>query len=92
MIVVRRFASFITLLPAHGDIRSSCTADQVADHMIDRVNSGATDGFNIMPAYFPGAFEHFTREVVPRLQARGAFRTEYAEKTLREHLELPIAP
>lgn len=66
------------------------TADQVADHMVEWVAAGAADGFNIMPAYFPGGFEDFTREVVPRLQARGAFRGEYAGKTLREHLGLPM--
>lgn len=65
------------------------TAEQVADHMIEWVNAGAADGFNIMPAYFPGGFEDFTREAVPILQARGAFRREYEGRTLRDHLELP---
>ncbi|GJG96863.1 hypothetical protein CBA19C6_20260 [Cupriavidus pauculus] len=65
------------------------TAEQVADHMIEWVRAGAADGFNIMPAYFPGGFEDFTREVVPILQARGAFRREYEGRTLRDHLQLP---
>ncbi|SPK70507.1 putative monooxygenase YxeK (plasmid) [Cupriavidus taiwanensis] len=66
------------------------TAAQIADHMIEWVASGAADGFNIMPAYFPSGFEDFTREVVPILQARGAFREDYTGQTLREHLELPM--
>lgn len=66
------------------------TAAQIADHMIEWVASGAADGFNIMPAYFPNGFEDFTREVVPILQARGAFRDDYTGQTLREHLDLPM--
>jgi len=34
----------------------------------------------------PGMYESFTRVVVPILQRRGLFRTEYAGKTLRENL------
>ncbi|AGW95335.1 hypothetical protein N234_35325 [Ralstonia pickettii DTP0602] len=68
------------------------TAEQVAQHMIDWVASGAADGFNIMPAYFPGGFEDFTGEVVPILQARGAFRREYEADTLRGNLGLPVPP
>lgn len=65
------------------------TAEQVADHMVEWVRAGAADGFNIMPAYFPGGFEDFASEVVPILQARGAFRREYEGHTLRNHLQLP---
>jgi alkanesulfonate monooxygenase SsuD/methylene tetrahydromethanopterin reductase-like flavin-dependent oxidoreductase (luciferase family) len=45
-------------------------------------------GFVISPAYLPGAFEEFVKSVVPELQQRGLFRTEYTGKTLREHLRL----
>jgi FMN-dependent oxidoreductase (nitrilotriacetate monooxygenase family) len=65
------------------------TAQQVADHMTHWVAQGAADGFNIMPAYFPGGFEDFTREVVPLLQAQGHFRKDYDSRTLRGHLGLP---
>ncbi|PRY96843.1 FMN-dependent oxidoreductase (nitrilotriacetate monooxygenase family) [Jezberella montanilacus] len=67
------------------------TALQVADHMIKWVDEGAADGFNIMPAYFPGGFEDFIREVVPILQERGRMRREYDGSTLREHLGLKAA-
>lgn len=66
------------------------TAEQVAQHMIDWVHAGAADGFNIMPAYFPGGLEEFLDEVVPILQARGEFRREYEADTLRGNLGLPL--
>lgn len=68
------------------------TAEQVAEHMIEWEKAGAADGFNIMPAYFPGGFEDFTREVVPILQDRGVYRRDYAGRTLRDHLGLPLPP
>jgi hypothetical protein len=34
----------------------------------------------------PGLYESFTHAVVPILQRRGLFRTEYAGKTLRDNL------
>jgi len=64
------------------------TAEEVAEHMLHWVDAGAADGFNIMPAYFPGGFEEFTRGVVPILQQRGRFRREYQGSTLRAHLGL----
>ncbi|NYI02666.1 LLM class flavin-dependent oxidoreductase [Cupriavidus plantarum] len=66
------------------------TAEQVAQHMIDWVQAGAADGFNIMPAYFPGGLEEFLSEVVPILQDRGEFRREYEADTLRGNLGLPL--
>ncbi|QET05151.1 LLM class flavin-dependent oxidoreductase [Cupriavidus pauculus] len=66
------------------------TAEQVAQHMIDWVRAGAADGFNIMPAYFPGGLEEFLNEVVPILQTRGEFRREYEADTLRGNLGLPL--
>ncbi len=66
------------------------TAEQVARHMQTWVSEGAADGFNIMPAYFPGGLEDFTREVVPLLQEQGSMRRDYEGSTLREHLGLPV--
>ena len=65
------------------------TPQEIVDHMVRWVAEGAADGFNIMPAYFPGGLEDFTREVVPLLQAGGHFRTEYEGATLRANLGLP---
>ena len=61
---------------------------QVADQMEDWFVKGALDGYNLMPPYTPGAFEDFCRLVIPELQRRGLFRTEYEGTTLRENLGL----
>jgi alkanesulfonate monooxygenase SsuD/methylene tetrahydromethanopterin reductase-like flavin-dependent oxidoreductase (luciferase family) len=59
------------------------TPVQVADTIEDWFRAGAADGFNIMPPYYPGGLEVFVDEVVPILQERGLFRTEYPGTTLR---------
>ena len=48
--------------------------------------SGGCDGFVLAATHLPGAFEEFTRMVVPVLQERGLFRSEYPGPTLRDHL------
>lgn len=62
------------------------TPEQVADRMQEWFEGNAADGFNVMPPYFPGGLEEFNAKVVPILQERGLFRTEYTGTTLREHL------
>lgn len=62
------------------------TAEQIADRMQQWFEGNAADGFNVMPPYFPGGLEDFNSKVVPILQKRGLFRTEYTGSTLREHL------
>jgi hypothetical protein len=52
------------------------------------VNEGC-DGFNVLPPYLPGSLDDFVELVIPELQRRGIFRTEYTGTTLREHLGLP---
>ena len=59
---------------------------RIADIFEDWFVSGRADGFVIMPAYFPGAFDDFVDLVVPELQRRGVFRTEYTGSTFRDHL------
>ena len=46
------------------------------------------DGFNIMPPFLPGGLDDFVELVIPELQRRELFRTEYESKTLRENLGL----
>ena len=62
------------------------TPEAIADHLTDLFTDYACDGFVLTPTTFPGMFEQFSRTVVPILQKRGAFRTEYTGRTLREHL------
>jgi len=64
------------------------TAEYIADNMAEWVASGAADGFNIMPPTFPQGLDEFVDLVVPELQRRGLFRTEYTGTTLRDHLGL----
>ncbi|MGC4813241.1 LLM class flavin-dependent oxidoreductase [Micromonospora sp. DT228] len=65
------------------------TPEQVADAIEEWYRSGAADGFNIMPPVLPSGLETFVDQVVPILQRRGLFRTEYAGTTLRDHYGLP---
>jgi FMN-dependent oxidoreductase (nitrilotriacetate monooxygenase family) len=69
------------------------TPQRIADVFEEWFVGGMADGFVIMPAYFPGAFDDFVDRVVPELQRRGLFRREYAGSTLREHLGdgLPVS-
>lgn len=64
------------------------TPEQIADQLEDWFVNGAADGFNIAFPYLPGALDDFVHFVVPELQRRGLFRTEYEGKTLRENLGL----
>lgn len=65
------------------------TPKRIADTMEEWFVEGAADGFNVLPPYFPGAFDDFVDLVVPELQRRGLFRHEYEGTTLRDHLGLP---
>lgn len=64
------------------------TPTQIADTLELWFREKAADGFNILPPYFPGAFDDFVDQVVPILQARGLFRRDYSGTMLRDHLGL----
>ncbi|BBI32742.1 LLM class flavin-dependent oxidoreductase [Cohnella abietis] len=65
------------------------TSTQVADRIQQLFDAGGADGF-MLGAVLPTGLEDFVDEVVPILQRRGLFRSEYASNTLRGNLELPI--
>ncbi|MGZ6745011.1 MAG: LLM class flavin-dependent oxidoreductase [Nocardioides sp.] len=69
------------------------TPEDVADQIQLWHESGAADGFNVMPPWLSGGFDVFVEEVVPILRRRGLFRTAYDGSTLREHygLERPVS-
>jgi hypothetical protein len=50
------------------------------------------DGFVIAANYVPGSYADFVKHVVPELQRRGLFHSDYTAKTLRENLGLKRAP
>lgn len=62
------------------------TPKRIADIMEEWFLAERADGFVVMPAFIPGAFDDFVDQVVPELQRRGIFRKEYAGSTLRSHL------
>ena len=70
-----------------GSARIGTPAD-IADTMQEWFEASACDGFNITPATLPGGGEDFVTMVVPELQRRGLFRTEYEGRTLRDNLGL----
>ncbi|QIS05409.1 NtaA/DmoA family FMN-dependent monooxygenase [Nocardia brasiliensis] len=68
------------------------TPTQIADELQSWFDNGAADGFNIMPPYLPGGLTDFVDRVVPILQERGLFRTDYTADTLRGHYGLGPVP
>ena len=64
------------------------TAREVVDQMEEWFEGDACDGFTIAATHVPGAYEDVVRMLVPELQRRGLFRTEYTGATLRENLGL----
>lgn len=62
------------------------SAQTVADQLETWVDEGGLDGINLAYHVSPGSFEDFVEYVVPELQARGRYRTEYEGTTLRESL------
>jgi len=65
------------------------TPETIADEMEEWLETRGSDGFNVMFPYLPGGLDDFVDRVVPELQRRGLFRTEYEGTTLRDHLGLP---
>ncbi len=65
------------------------TPEAVATELERFVRHEAADGFILVPHLTPGGLDEFVDRVVPLLQERGAFRTEYRGSTLRSHLGLP---
>src|ERR1700730_8235138 len=77
------------LAGARGHYVTAGTPEQIADLIEDWFQDGAADGFNIMPPLLPAQLDVFSAEVIPILQQRRLFRTEYEGSMLREHCGLP---
>lgn len=80
--LVLRFRVARGHLQAIGSVKT--VADLIEQWFVER----GADGFNVVPPYLPQGFADFTRLVVPELQRRGLFRTEYTGRTYRENLGL----
>jgi FMN-dependent oxidoreductase (nitrilotriacetate monooxygenase family) len=83
----RAIAQKLSALP--GGLDFTGTPEGLADLIASWWESGACDGFTIMPNVLPGQLTAFVDHVVPILQERGIARTEYAGTTLRDHVGLP---
>ncbi len=68
------------------------TPVDIADQLEDWFVHEGADGFNMKPALIPDDLEDFINLVVPQLQKRGIFRTEYTGTSLRDHLGLKRPP
>nr|WP_156517798.1 LLM class flavin-dependent oxidoreductase [Rhodococcus sp. LB1] len=64
------------------------SADALADHIEEWVNTEASDGFNLVFTDLRGSLDVLAEHVVPELQRRGSFHHEYAGTTLRDNLGL----
>ncbi|MGE3539482.1 MAG: LLM class flavin-dependent oxidoreductase [Candidatus Tectimicrobiota bacterium] len=65
------------------------TPEHVANTMQTWFEAGAADGFVLSSAVLPDGLYDFIDEVLPILQERGLFRTEYESDTLHGNLGLP---
>jgi N-acetyl-S-(2-succino)cysteine monooxygenase len=68
------------------------TGAQIADEMEQWFVNYGVDGFLVQPPYLPGGLAEFIELVIPELQERGLFRTEYEGPTLRDNLGLKRPP
>ncbi|ANG98532.1 monooxygenase [Brucella pseudogrignonensis] len=65
------------------------TVESVADEMQKWLEEDASDGFTVVFPFLPQGLDDVAERLVPELQRRGIFRTDYEGSTLREHLGLP---
>jgi FMN-dependent oxidoreductase (nitrilotriacetate monooxygenase family) len=79
---------FYRVAAARGHLLLIGSPLQIANTLEIWFRSGAADGFNVMPPFFPRQFDDFVDLVVPILQERGLFRADYTGVTLRDHLGL----
>lgn len=74
-----------------GHLKLVGTPVQIADQMQRWLDEQGADGFTYIPRQLPDGFRDLGEKVIPELQNRGIFKTEYAQGTLREQLGLGMA-
>ena len=65
---------------------------ELADYMEEMFVNHGCDGFVVAATHVPGAYADFVRHVIPEVQRRGLYHTDYTGNTLRENLGLPRPP
>lgn len=83
---VRDFITFSGRARPHGAIVGG--PKEVADRLEEMFTGRLCDGFVIAATHVPGSYAEFVDHVVPELQRRGLYHTDYAGSTLRENLGL----
>ena len=84
-LTVRQLARFVG---GFGGLQIVGTPGEIADTMQEWLETGASDGFNVMFPTVPAGLDEFVDLLVPELQRRGIYRREYEGATLRENLGL----
>ncbi len=84
---IRQFVSSKT---SRVDATFTGSYSEVADRLVEYARTGAVDGFNISPWLVPTGLDDIVNHLVPALQERGVYPTEYAGSTLRENLGLAM--
>ncbi len=87
-LTLRELYRSVAVSRGHGFVMG--TPEQIVDRMEDWFFKDGCDGYNILPPVLPSAIEDFVDLVVPELQRRELFRTEYEAHTMRENLGLEI--
>ncbi|QOW46389.1 MULTISPECIES: LLM class flavin-dependent oxidoreductase [Acinetobacter] len=62
------------------------SGETVAKRLIQLIDETGIDGFNLTRTVAPESHHDFIRLVIPELQQRGRFKTEYASGTLRSKI------
>jgi FMN-dependent oxidoreductase (nitrilotriacetate monooxygenase family) len=89
-LTLRQMALRMASTRSHLMIRGTVT--QIVDQLEHWFVNHGSDGFNLLPLCMPSSLNDFVDRVVPELQRRGLFRTEYEGRTLRENLGVPRPP
>ncbi|MFC8410064.1 NtaA/DmoA family FMN-dependent monooxygenase [Arthrobacter sp. NPDC057259] len=79
---------FVSAKTSRGDSSFTGSYSEVADRLAEYARTGAVDGFNISPWLIPSGLDDIVNHLVPALQDRGVYPTDYAGSTLRENLGL----
>jgi alkanesulfonate monooxygenase len=74
---------------ARGNRTLKGSPQTVVDSMEEWFLKEGVDGFLVQPGVLPVGLNEIVELVIPELQRRGLFRTEYEGRTLRENLGLP---
>jgi FMN-dependent oxidoreductase (nitrilotriacetate monooxygenase family) len=85
---VRDFLKYNNRGQTHGSIVGG--PKEIADYLEEMFVSRGCDGFVVAATHVPGSYADFVKHVVPELQKRGLYHKDYAGKTLRENLGLPM--